>query len=378
MKPAICILVVDLRDRVLHSPTNQAAVASAEAREATKTLKLYTSLPRKLQRTAAGNDFGASYQLACIELWQRAGFEIVSVNSAAEIEELSKTAYGVTFLEVSLSPPRISELLDAFERSGDELAGIINADCLLLAPDGLLVPMLDAARNGIVMSERMNLNPENLQVTGGSCCGFDFFLFGSKVLRTLRFDDEISMGTPWWDYWFPLAHERSGGKLFLVTAPTLVHLDHPTKWTEETWRLQAKRVHAAFAAGATNKPSLSFIEKERTDLSDDYLVSMAMGIFAWLKSRAKTIKPIGARAEVLSVFLTGVNEAARRTNEEMVTLKEVSNVLQTQNGKLALAIAERDKRYSDVENSFAWKVTTFLDKLRDRLRKTKDAPRISL
>ena len=52
----------------------------------TERIKLYTSLPPEVTRIIAGTEVGAAYLAECVRSWRRAGFDVVSVNGAREID----------------------------------------------------------------------------------------------------------------------------------------------------------------------------------------------------------------------------------------------------------------------------------------------------
>ncbi|TAL82174.1 MAG: hypothetical protein EPN75_02645 [Beijerinckiaceae bacterium] len=314
--------------------------ASAESASGTKVkplpvslsrprMTLYTSLPPSLNRTAKGRELGTTYQKACVDSWRAAGFDVVSLNTAAEIEALSAAGFDIGFHEVEHAPPHIGEMLDAAREGASDIAGIINADCMLLSPDGIIASMIEAAREGLVMVERMNLDPEDLSVTGESCQGFDLFLFGRERLNPSNFDDEIAMGTPWWDYWFPLSHQQVGKKLYLVAAPILLHLDHRLNWNHETYMLQRRRCHAALSANKSASVRFPFIDYDRT-LTDDELAYLAPAAFAWLKETPQKLDVSDERSEFVSLFLSALNEtsALHRSKIDLLSKELAAKVSQ--------------------------------------------------
>jgi hypothetical protein len=84
-----------------------------------------TSLPPKIERLAGGRKLGAMYQRECIASWRRLGFDVVSLNSRAEIEALLPLGYEVTFKEVAASPPQINDFLAVIKEELAAVAGII-------------------------------------------------------------------------------------------------------------------------------------------------------------------------------------------------------------------------------------------------------------
>ena len=326
------------KEEYLHPPIDFASAESAsdtklETSQAlpakppkSSRMTLYTSLPGELKRTAIGRELGAAYQKACIDSWQRAGFDVVSLNCAREIEELSSAGFNVRFIESGDAPPRIGDILDTVRQGTSEVAGIINADCLIIAPDGIIGTMVKAAREGLVMAERMNLDPENLSVTGVSCEGFDFFLFGRDRINERNFDDKITMGTPWWDYWFPLSHQQTGGQLFLVSSPVLLHLDHGQSWNLGTYALQRRRFHEALSSNKHAALKFPFIEYDRT-VTDDDLATLAPAAYAWLQETPVKLRASDERSEFLSLFLSALNESSARTKSQIDKLSDALSAM---------------------------------------------------
>src|SRR6202023_67699 len=111
----------------------------------TAKVKLYTSLPPEITRSIAGTEVGAAYLAECVRSWRRAGFDVISLNSAREIEALAGQGYAAEYLQVSRDRPAIDDFLTAIRGSQAALAGIINADVLLFAEPGLLAAACDGA-----------------------------------------------------------------------------------------------------------------------------------------------------------------------------------------------------------------------------------------
>ena len=174
---------------------------------------IYTSLAPNLRRTAEGNEISEDYQLARVKSWKSLGANIVSLNHEAEISRLQDMKFDVDFLRVDAERPRIADFINAAKTSGKKLAAIVNADCLLIAPQTVIDASLKASANGMVMFERLNVHPESICPTGTHCNGFDLFLFGTRPLVSMEFDERFEIGSPWWDYYFPMAYEAAGGKL---------------------------------------------------------------------------------------------------------------------------------------------------------------------
>jgi hypothetical protein len=287
---------------------------------------LYTSLPPRIVRTVAGQDVSDAYQRACIRSWTKQGFNVVSLNSRAEIDVLEKIHSDITFQEVAGARPRIVDFVDAIRRSDNAFAGIINADCLLLGNESVVQLLLRGARNGLVLAERFNLRPKDGQVTGISCSGFDFVFMHRDSIAVFEFDDRITLGTPWWDYWFPLAFQQAGGKLFIPAAPILLHLDHPQNWSSENWFLQGRRTYAGLSKAAeTAKFSLPFVRSPGgAELSDEEVHAFFVDSFSWLKKMSTPLEAEDHADLLLFSFLSALDRVPRELTDKETQIRQLS------------------------------------------------------
>ena len=277
----------------------------ALANGAPQAVTLYTSLPLRSERLAAGRELGAVYQRECIASWRRLGFDVVSLNACAEIEALLLLDYEVTFKEVATSPPRIGDFLAVIKEKPAAVAAIINADCMMVANDAAISLVVQSAKQGLVLVERLNIGADDVKATGVSCCGFDLLLFAKQVLDGLESDREISIGTPWWDYWFPISYHLAGGQLFSAPAPLLLHLDHPHSWSWENWLTHGQQMHDSLARYRGSGSSLPFVKHDQTDeLSNSEAGDFAIATLSMAENCA-SCHPSGRSIGVVVVLLLG-------------------------------------------------------------------------
>lgn len=222
----------------------------------TSDVVIYTSLALSLRRIAEGNEISEEYQRACVKSWGSLGVNIVSLNHQAEISRLQDMKFEVDFLRVDAKRPRITDFINAAKTSGKKLAAIINADCLFVAPQAVIDSSLKASANGMVLFERLNVHPESICPTGTHCNGFDLFLFDTRPLFSMDFDERFAIGSPWWDLYFPLAYEAAGGKLYSLPGPTLIHLDHPIGFSQTTYNENREFVYSCIKKGKIVVPNL--------------------------------------------------------------------------------------------------------------------------
>src|SRR5712664_3691050 len=274
---------------------------------------LFTSLPPSTTRIVNGHDFGIAYQRACIASWIAAGFDVISLNPETEIAELRKFDYPINYL-VSPNPrPKIFEFLKEASRSPTDLTGIINADCLLLNYPAFVQGILSGARDGLVMLERVNIDPNNLLPTGQSCLGFDAFFFNKTHASRLTIDPDLVVGQPWWDYWLPMEFVISAIKLLRPQSPLIFHLDHEQGWSQERWLQYGRKFTARFSVvDRTRYPSFSAGLHEFLDsgsIERDDLGGLADWLFNWLRENAEFLKasPDDAAGELFGKILSAIS-----------------------------------------------------------------------
>jgi hypothetical protein len=261
----------------------------------TEKVKLYTSLPPEVSRIIAGKEVGAAYLAECVRSWGRAGFDVISLNSAQEIEALVGQGYAVEYLQVSRDRPAIDDFLTAIRGSQAAVAGIINADVLLIAEPALLAAARDGA-DSLTLIERINIDPDTLRPTGRSCFGFDAFIFATAPLSRIDRGEEFLFGHPWWDYWFPIAYAAAGGNLRNIKAPVLFHLQHQQKWNSEQFVANARKTVRCLLRSKGSLPDDVLAEIRKFSNPDD-MWETGLGRFApWCFAKIQTmVEPIETR-----------------------------------------------------------------------------------
>jgi hypothetical protein len=236
-------------------------------------------------------EVGALYQKACVDSWRRAGFDIVSLNCAREIHELEALGYELRYQEVTGERPTIADLLSAIRASARPVAGIINADVLLVNQPTVLDAVMDRAVGGIVIAERMNIDPTGRRLTWQTCHGFDAFFFSTDPLSRIDTKCQLLLGEPWWDYCLPLAYAAAGARLMTAGVPLIYHLDHPQKWRSAQWITSGNKAIEYLLRWKQRLPDVITAEIQRCaghpGFSEDGLVSLSHLCFAWLLKAAE-------------------------------------------------------------------------------------------
>jgi hypothetical protein len=221
----------------------------------TNGITLYTSLAPNAKRLIQGSEVGPAYITECIGSWKRAGFEVVSLNSASEISELVKLNYDVQYQQISSDRPSIIDFLTTIASSARPVAGIVNSDVFMTRHPGWLGLVETCPGNGMILAERINIDPATLSPTGRTCNGFDAFVFATEPLSRIDQNCDLLFGQPWWDYWLPLAYIAAGGKLVTGNASVLFHLDHAQNWNQAQWLTNAKKTITYFQQPTKQLPA---------------------------------------------------------------------------------------------------------------------------
>ncbi|MEH2470435.1 hypothetical protein V1281_000320 [Nitrobacteraceae bacterium AZCC 2161] len=270
-----------------------------------KNLTVFTSLPPTTKRVVNGEDFGISYQRACISSWIDAGFDVVSLNPAHEIELLKEFNFPVSFIESSERRPTIAELLKAANNAATDAVGFINADCYLLNYSEFVDAIVASAKEGLVMVERVNINPETLLPSGRTCLGFDAFFFAKSDAINVSVDADLAVGQPWWDYWLPVEFALIGKRLLRLKSPIIFHLDHEQGWSQERWLSFGKKLISRLAhANVTRNPMFAAdLQKfsSQAALDQDDLGGFGDWCFNWLRDNA-TIVPLSSDKSAGDLF----------------------------------------------------------------------------
>lgn len=190
-----------------------------------------TSLPPK----------GLEVGRAAVQSWLERGFRVLSVNTAAEREQLAPHFPGVEFCpcEETARPifgkdyQYLDALLDALARTGHPLCGIVNADIILRGEPAAWDQVCAAAGTRFVYGSRVNV--QHAQAGHGTLLepGFDFFFFPATMLPRLPRTGFI-MGQPAWDVFLPAWVARCGLPRAFCYSPLALHVEHPVQWDRTT------------------------------------------------------------------------------------------------------------------------------------------------
>lgn len=188
-----------------------------------------TLMPRRLE-----------IQKAAVASWRAYGFDIVSVNTAAEIETLAPLFPDIRFIQ----PARTGEhmcrrplimldgLMEALEAADCEICGIVNSDIVIRHDPAFRRAIEREHRGSLVFGNRIDLEDPRGGTGAPFSGGYDFFFFEKAAIPLFR-GTELVLGMPWWDFWAPMAARLGGLAVKKLQAPMVLHLVHPVGYHEE-------------------------------------------------------------------------------------------------------------------------------------------------
>lgn len=305
---------------------------------------IYTSI-----RPPADGDEAACLH-ACFGSWRDAGFEPVAVNGPGETAALRGLGLPLAFAELPADgKPRIAAILSAVRAGGAPFAGILNADCRIVADPGLAARMTAGLAGTLRVAWR-------LDVGGGrpdACLGFDGWFFDPAILPA----DDVgyAIAGPWWDYWFPLACEVAGARVETIPVPLLTHRVHPPNYDHPQELAGGTRFWTALKkwyAEGRDRPDWPFAdlvarEGARESVSPALLVELGRRVRPFIRRNAPAV------AGFLPPGLEGIEATLRLCGEALLAHAEAPS-------EVDHLRAEADRLRAEIagmRGSRSWRVT---------------------
>ncbi len=275
-----------------------------------------------------------TYLKLCIDSWRTAGFDIVTVNGPTECDAIASLSLPVELHRLpNDGKPRIAEILSAIRASSSEFAGIINADCKLIAYPNLAANLQSGLAGAAALAWRLNI--DELAKPAAEPFGFDAFFFDAKVIP----DDDLgfTMGDPWWDTWFPLALAANKARIETLAVPLLLHQVHPSKWNKAKWLAGASRGWEALRIWHASMDPTLFGDIPDDWWSKEYLNEQQLAVMSQkIIVQLRKYSPKG-NIKVLPAALAEVEHMLRLGGYAMIEAAEL--------------------RLADVSNSRFWRMT---------------------
>lgn len=179
-------------------------------------------------------------QLAAIESWIKAGYNVVSLNSPEEIEQLSSFK-NVKFVPTERHNKKIfgkpyvivSAIIDYLKEVKSEYSLIINSDIIINDTCNYTDKLKALSNEGIIVMNRNDYN-ENIGNARIYNDGFDGFFINGKHLYSLP-QTLLCLGQCHWDFWLPYSASINGVKIIRSKEPYIFHKTHNVQYSKDNW-----------------------------------------------------------------------------------------------------------------------------------------------
>jgi len=170
--------------------------------------------------------------------WLERGFRVISVNTPEERDHLAPSFPGVEFhLCSETAKPQFGKdyqyldaLLDALDKTGEPICGIVNADIILRGEPAAWDQFCAAAATKFVYGSRVNVRAKDDPLGRLLEPGFDYFFFPKELLTRIPRTGFI-IGQPAWDVFLPAWVARLGFPRAFCYSPLALHVEHPVQWS---------------------------------------------------------------------------------------------------------------------------------------------------
>ncbi|SFL68826.1 glycosyltransferase [Pelosinus propionicus] len=228
---------------------------------------------------APGKDI--STQKKAIESWMHSGFNVVSINSQAEINTIQPYFPNIEFVAAKRDAREtygkpyiyIDDILAYFAARENRICGIVNSDIHFFKKD-LPAFMNIEATDSLVFGPRLDVESFDKISNGIFYKGFDYFFFDRSFIQQYP-PAKFCIGLPWWDYWMPLIPLLAKLSVKKVTTPICYHIIHPSNYSIASWKSLALEMMKHFSLppqaneiylGYLNNYILDLIEKTSTSI----------------------------------------------------------------------------------------------------------------
>ena len=238
----------------------------------------------------------------------------------------------------------MTDFFIAASKSGSKIAGIVNADCMII-PQTRIAERLKDSINGIVIAERLNLSQETFRPTGVPCQGFDAFFFEVAALSRIERDDHWRIGEVWADFWLPLAFNAAGFEIKTLPAPILLHLNHELAWDWADWKSHFSRIIELLRAHGGGRLDSDLVKKllEASELNDDDVDELSKLLFAWLIKREPLWCPeAGSLDDLITSILKAMATSESSVHPYRAQLQQTIDALGLRPTLYKLGLVKRD------------------------------------
>lgn len=313
-------------------------------------------------------------QRAAINSWLTLGFNVISLNSAAEAAIVRHTFSDIPVrivnrtAEATTGKPYIffNDVLAALSAEQATVCGIVNSDIFLNADAGFADFIAETVGEGLLFGSRLDVDSMADLDGVKFIYGFDFFFFNKNVLPIFP-EAGFCLGVPWWDYWAPFVPLAKGLSCKELISPVAFHVKHETKWTGELFcdfgRMFADNI-SPFAADS------AFADWITAATSPEQLTIFSFDILHYiLKNSDKVVYPRSEngtmRIEVGRRQYLAMRESAIEHHKKYLEIRVQSRFA---NGGLTTCNIDIETRIAAIESSLSWRFTKPMRWLWDKIR----------
>lgn len=306
-----------------------------------------TGNPPIFLATSLVPDRDHALQNATLASWLACGFDVISVNGAAEADAVRKAFPAAVVVPVSMTAekfakkpvPFIHDLLKILRQAiaARGLApsactvGIINADIYLRDIDGLKAFIQREAHGSLLCGPRVDV-PDIQGFSGfvpsgaeNYAIGYDYFFMPGTALEDFS-ESPFCLGMPFWDYWMPLVTLLRGRPLKTLASPVALHAHHETRWDDTIYLFFHALITYVIELARRTRGQNPAAAGRQFDLFFDFISHLYSGVFArGTTSPDGAATPDAAGIAMLADFYDRFQEVAVhhiKTQAAPVTLAE--------------------------------------------------------
>ena len=233
--------------------------------------------------------------------WRAAGWEVISVNGAAEATQLRAEYPELTVVTAPATAerfahkpvPYIHDLLKALRSAcaahnvplDQCTVGIVNADIYFRNIPTLTDTLRREANGALILGPRVDVDASTsftaFRPSGKETysIGYDYFFMSGDLLSDFS-DSPFCLGMPFWDYWMPLAALLQGRPLKALNSPVALHVTHDTRWDNSIYLFFHSLVAYVIELCRKTTKRNDSAEARQFDLLFDVLSHLYGGVFA--------------------------------------------------------------------------------------------------
>ena len=241
-----------------------------------------------------------SLQSTTVSSWRAAGFEVISVNGAAEAEAVRRAYPGVmvsvartTAQEFARKPvPYIHDMLLALRAAclardvplQQCTVGIINADIYFRPLPQFAATVSQEARGALLLGPRIDVADAAAfrafipSAADTYSMGYDYFIMSGDVLDDFA-NGPFCLGMPFWDYWMPLVSLLQGRQLKTLASPVALHVNHETRWDGSIYLFFHALISHVIELSRRTRGRSTSAEARQFDLLFDLISHLYLGAY---------------------------------------------------------------------------------------------------